>query len=59
MGTDDLNVHNKDRALFDKIDETLAAYDQIRDEPVPTYLQSYATELDGWHAEIAARRRAS
>src|SRR5689334_2715869 len=61
MGTEDLKVHNKDRALFERIDATLAAYDAARDEQsVPTYLQDYAAELDRWHADtVAARRRAS
>jgi hypothetical protein len=60
MGTGDLKVHDKDRALFERIDATLAAYDESRDEPVPEYLQGYAAELDRWHADtIAARRRAS
>jgi hypothetical protein len=60
MGTGELNVHNKDRALFDRIDETLAAYDETRDEKVPGYLQGYAAELEGWRSEtVAARRQAS
>jgi hypothetical protein len=60
MGTGDLKVHEKDQALFERIDATLADYDEARAEAVPTYLQDYAAELDRWHADtIAARRRAS
>jgi hypothetical protein len=58
MGTGQLNVHEKDRALFERIDETLAAYEQARDEPVPGYLRGYAAELDRWHADTVAARRA-
>jgi hypothetical protein len=57
MGTGDLKVHDKDRALFDRIDATLAAYDEHRNSPVPNYLQPYADELDRMHdATVAARR---
>jgi hypothetical protein len=58
MGTGDLKVHDKDRALFDRIDATLAAYDEHRLVPVPDYLQVYAEELDVIHAETLAARRA-
>jgi hypothetical protein len=59
MGTGDLKVHDKDRALFERIDAALAAYDGQRDEAVPEYLQVYAAELDRWHADTVAARRAS
>jgi hypothetical protein len=57
MGTGDLKVHDKDRALFDRIDATLAAYDEHRAHPIPDYLEAYAAELDRWHAETVAARR--
>ena len=57
MGTGDLKVHDKDRALFERIDAALAAYDEERDEAVPEYLQGYAAELDRWHADTVAARR--
>ena len=49
MATGDTRVHEKDRALFERIDATLAAYDESRDEATPSYLQPYADELDRWH----------
>jgi hypothetical protein len=58
MGTGDLKVHDKDRALFERIDAALAAYDEQRVEGVPNYLQGYAAELDRWHADTVAARRA-
>ena len=58
MGTGDLKVHDKDQALFERIDATLAAYAESRDESVPGYLQGYAAELDRWHADTLAARRA-
>jgi hypothetical protein len=57
MGTGDLKVHDKDRALFDRIEEALSAYEQQRDETVPDYLAGYAAELDHWHADTLAARR--
>ena len=58
MGAGDLKVHEKDRALFERIDATLASYDAHRDEPVPHYLQAYAAELQRWEADTVAARRA-
>jgi hypothetical protein len=58
MGTEDLKVHTKDQALFERIAATLEAYDASREKTVPNYLQSYAAELEGWHAETVAARRA-
>jgi hypothetical protein len=58
MGTGDLKVHDKDRALFDRIDATLAAYDEHRTTPVPGYLETYARELDDIHRQIVSARRA-
>jgi hypothetical protein len=57
MGTGDLKVHEKDRALFERIDAALAAYDEQSTSPVPDYLQGYAAELDRWHADTVAARR--
>jgi hypothetical protein len=59
MGTEDLKVHAKDQALFERIAETLDAYDASREGRVPNYLQSYAAELESWHADTIAARRAS
>ena len=50
-------VHDKDRALFERIDAALAAYDASREEPIPAYLQAYAQELDRWHADTRAARQ--
>lgn len=49
-------VHDKDRALFERIDATLAAYDAAQEEIVPVYLRPYAQELDMIHAETRAAR---
>jgi hypothetical protein len=59
MGTEAMKVHDKDRALFERIDATLAAYDAAVGEPVPGYLAGYAAELDQLRADTtAARQRA-
>jgi hypothetical protein len=59
MGTEVMKVHDKDRALFERIDATLAAYDAAVAEPVPGYLAGYAAELDQLRADtVTARRRA-
>jgi hypothetical protein len=57
MGTGDLKVHEKDQAMFERIEAALAAYDESRSTPVPDYLQGYAAELDAWHADTLAARR--
>jgi hypothetical protein len=57
MGTGDLKVHEKDQAMFERIDAALAAYDESRSTAVPDYLQGYADELDRWHADTVAARR--
>jgi hypothetical protein len=48
MAAGETKVHDKDRALFDRIDATLAAYDATCAEATPTYLRPYADELDSW-----------
>jgi hypothetical protein len=40
MDTMSTKVHEKDRALFDRIDATLAAYDAALAESLPSYLQT-------------------
>jgi hypothetical protein len=40
MDTGSTKVHEKDRALFERIDATLAAYDAALAESLPTYLQA-------------------
>jgi hypothetical protein len=57
-GCTKLEVHSKDRALFERIDSVLGAFKHSRAEPVPTHLRRYADEVDRWHAEILAARRA-
>jgi hypothetical protein len=49
-------VHDKDRALFERIDATLAAYDAAQAEIVPVYLRPYAQELEVLHAQTRAAR---
>ncbi len=56
MGTEAYKVHEKDRALFERIDATLAAYDAAVGEPVPPYLAGYAAELDQLRADTASAR---
>ncbi len=56
METGEVKVHEKDRALFERIDETLAAYD-ANTESLPSYLRGYAEELDGLHSHVRAQRR--
>jgi hypothetical protein len=57
MESNERNVHQKDRTLFLRIDATLAAYDAAGDEPVPSYLQTYAEDLEGLHTRVRAQRR--
>jgi len=40
METGSTKVHEKDRALFERIDATLASYDAALAESLPTYLQA-------------------
>ena len=39
MDTGSTKVHEKDQALFERIDATLAAYDAALAESLPSYLQ--------------------
>ena len=59
MGTETMKVHQKDQALFERIDATLAAYDAAVAEPIPGYLAGYAAELDQLRADTIAARQPS
>jgi len=56
METGEVKVHEKDQALFERIDETLAAYDADI-QALPSYLRGYAEELDGLHSQVRSQRR--
>jgi hypothetical protein len=47
-------IHPKDQILVERIDATLAEYDQLNAQAVPNYLCRYADEVAAWRDESFA-----